>query len=203
VAKSPGGCYVNARANINRTEEAVALRQGDPSSGGGSMPTGGTNRPGPFGSRPGETAKKGSEPIALRLDRLGLNTEVVAGELALGVPTDPSSPQVTVWYRNSALLGIPGVVLIGGKTTVTPEGPSAFTRLNEATPGDLVVLTGQNGGAYSYSLDAVDVSASAPDLESMLAQQQAEQLLLIGWDQTYADASANQTLVVASGTSAP
>ena len=167
------------------------------------MPTSGTNRPGPFGSRPGETAEKGAEPIAIRLDRLGLNTEVVAGELTLGAPTEPPSPQVTVWYRNSALLGVPGVVLIGGKSTVTPEGPSAFTRLNEAMPGDLVVLTGQHGGAYSYTLDAVSAAAPAPDLTTVLAQQQTEQLLLIGWDQTYPDASASQTLVMASGTRAP
>jgi len=167
------------------------------------MPTGGANRPGPFGFRADEPAEKGSEPIAIRLDRLGLNTEVVAGELTLSVPTDPPSPQVTVWYRNSALLGVPGVVLIGGKTTVTPEGPSAFTRLTEAMPGDLVVLTGQNGGAYSYMLNAVNAAAPAPDLTAVLAQQQTEQLLLIGWDQIYADASAAQTLVVASGTRAP
>jgi hypothetical protein len=181
----------------------VALRQGDPSSGGGSMPTGGANRPGPFGSRPGETAEKGSEPISIQLDRLGINTDVAAGELTLGVPTDPPSPQVTVWYRNSALLGVSGVVLIGGKTTVNAEGPSAFTRLVEAAPGDLVVLTGQHGGAYSFTLDAVDPAGPAPDLTAVLAQQQTEQLLLIGWDQTYQDASANQTLVVASGTRTP
>ena len=180
----------------------MALRQGDPSPGGGSMPTGGANRPGPFGFRAGEPAEKGSEPTAIQLERLGINTDVVAGELTLGAPTDPPSPQVTIWYRNSALLGAPGVVLIGGKTTVTPEGPSAFTRLNEAAPGDLVMLTGQNGGAYSYMLDAVNAAASAPDLAAVLAQQQTEQLLLVGWDQTYPDASANQTLVVASGTRA-
>jgi hypothetical protein len=164
------------------------------------MPTGGANRPGPFGSKPDQPAEKGSEPIAIQLDRLGINTDVVAGELTLGVPTDPPSPQVTIWYRNSALLGATGVVLIGGKTTVTPEGPSAFTRLSEATPGDLVVLTGQNGGAYSYTLDAVNATASAPDLATLLAQQQTEQLLLIGWDQTYPAENSDQTLVMASGT---
>ena len=181
----------------------MALRQGDPSPGGGSMPTGGANRPGPFGFRPNEPAEKGSEPTAIQLDRLGINTNVVAGELVLGVPTDPPSPQVTIWYRNSALLGAPGVVLIGGKTTVTPEGPSAFTRLNEAEPGDLVVLTGQNGGAYSYMLEAVNAAASAPDLATALEQQQSEQLLLIGWDQTYSAATSDQALVVASGTRTP
>ncbi len=181
----------------------MALRQGDPSPGGSSMPTGGANRPGPFGFRIDEPAEKGSEPIAIQLDRLGINTDVVPGELALGAPTDPPSPQVTIWYRNSALLGVPGVVMIGGKTTVTPEGPSAFTRLNEATPGDLVLLTGQNGGAYSYTIDAVNAAASAPDLATLLAQQQTEQLLLIGWDQTYPAAASNQTLVMASGTRTP
>jgi sortase family protein len=181
----------------------VALRQGDPSPGGGSMPTGGANRPGPFGFRTDEPAAKGSEPIAIQLERLGIDTDVVAGELALGVPADPPSPQVTIWYRNSAQLGAIGVVVIGGKTTVTPEGPSAFTRLNEATPGDLVVLTGQNGGSYSYMLDAVNAAATAPDLTTVLEQQQSEQLLLIGWDQTYPDTTSDQTLVVASGTRTP
>ncbi len=71
------------------------------------------------------------------------------------------------------------------------------------TPGDLVVLTGQNGGAYSYMLDAVNAAASAPDLATALEQQQSEQLLLIGWDQTYPAATSDQTLVVASGTRTP
>ena len=181
----------------------MALRQGDPSPGGGSMPTGGANRPGPFGSRPDETAQKGSEPIAIQLDRLGINTDIVAGEMTDGAPTDPPSPQVVVWYHNSSLLGVPGAVLIGGKTTVTQEGPSAFTRLSEATPGDLVVLTGQNGGAYSYTLDAVNAAAPPPDLATLLAHQESEQLLLIGWDQTYSTAASDQSLVMATGMRTP
>ena len=56
---------------------------------------------------------------------------------------------------------------------MTPEGPSAFTSMNEAEPGDLVVLTGQNGGAYSYMLEAVNAAASAPDLATALEQQQS------------------------------
>lgn len=166
---------------------------------GGSMPTGGANRPGPFRYYRQERTEKAAAPVAIALDRLGIKAAVQPGDFVGGIPAEPPTPAVVLWNRASSPLGVPGVVLIAGKTTVSADGPSAFTRLSEAAPGDTVVLTGDNGGAYRFRLDSVDGAAAPPDLTSLLAQRQNEQLALLGWDGDYPAAGTSQPVVLAIG----
>jgi hypothetical protein len=133
------------------------------------------------------------------LDRLGLNANVQPGDFIGGIPAEPPAPSVVLWNRASSPLGVPGVVLVAGKTTVSADGPSAFTRLNEAMPGDSVLLTGDNGGAYRFRLDSVDGATAPPDLTALLAQRQTEQLAMLGWDGDYPVAGTGQTVVLALG----
>ena len=164
------------------------------------MPTSGRNRPGPFRYYLESSTGKAAAPVAIALDRLGVKATVQPGDFTGGFPAEPPAPSVVLWNRASSPLGVPGVVLIAGETTVFADGPSAFTRLNEATPGDTVVLTGDNGGAYRFRLDSVDGAAAPPDLTALLAQRQAEQVALIGWDGDYPAAGTGQTVVLAIGT---
>lgn len=140
--------------------------------------------------------------MAIALDRLGIKAIVQPGDFTGGMPAEPPLPSVVLWNRASSPLGLPGVVLIAGKSTVSADGPSAFTRLNEATPGDTVELTGDNGGAYRFRLDSVDGAAAPPDLTALLAQQQTEQVALVGWDGDYPAAGTGQTVVLAIGSRA-
>lgn len=166
--------------------------------GVGSMPTSGSNRPGPMGPRP-RVLTSGTTPVAIRLARLGIDTDVEASDFTFGLPADPSTPWVTAWYRRSSLLGELGVVLIGGKTAVDDDGPSAFTRLSEVVAGDLVELTGSNGGSFSYALETVDPAAKTPNFDALFATKDAERLTLIGWDEKYPSSLSSRTVVIASG----
>jgi hypothetical protein len=168
--------------------------------GAGSMPTSGSNRPGPMGPQPRTVAATGTNPVAIRLVRLGIDTNVETGEFAFGLPSDPSTPWIVAWYRNSALLGEPGVVLIGGKTTVDDAGPSAFTRLAEVVAGDIVELTGQNGGSFTYAIDTIESDAKTPAFDQVLAQNDQERLMLVGWDGKYPSQLSNRTVIVVTGT---
>jgi hypothetical protein len=167
--------------------------------GAGSMPTSGSNRPGPMGQLPSTPVPSGTGPVAIRLVRLGIDTDVETKEFALGLPSEPSTPWITAWYRNSALLGEPGVVLIGGKTTVDDDGPSAFTRLAEVVKGDLVELTGQNGGSFMYTVDTVEAAVKTPAFDKTLAQKDQERLMLVGWDDKYPSLLSSRTVTVVTG----
>lgn len=166
--------------------------------GVGSMPTSGSNRPGPMGPQP-RVLTSGTSPVAIRITRLGIDTDVEASDFAFGLPTDPSTPWVTAWYRSSSLLGEMGVVLIGGKTAVVNDGPSAFTRLSEVIAGDVVSLTGSNGGSFSYTLESVDSVAKTPRFDELFATKDVERLMLVGWDEKYPSSLSSRTVVVASG----
>lgn len=167
--------------------------------GVGSMPTSGSNRPGPMGPQPRTVATTGSSPVAIRLVRLGIDTNVETREFEFGLPSDPSTPWITAWYRNSAMLGERGLVLIGGKTTVDDNGPSAFTRLSEVVEGDIVELTGQNGGSFAYTLDKVELSVKTPAFNQLFAMKDQERLMLVGWDEKYPSSLSSRTVTVVTG----
>jgi hypothetical protein len=151
-----------------------------------------------MGPRP-SAAPSGTAPVAIRLTRLGIDTDVETKEFAFGLPSDPSTPWVVAWYRNSALLGEPGVVLIGGKTTVDDDGPSAFTRLAEVVEGDLVELTGQNGGSFIYAVDTVEAAVKTPAFDKVFAEKDQERLMLVGWEDKYPSALSSRTVTVVTG----
>ncbi len=162
------------------------------------MPTSGANRPGPMRPRP-VAEPSGTNPVALALERLGISPTVETAEFVDDQPVPPSAPELTAWYPRSSLLGVAGVILIGGLTTIEEAGPSAFTRLSEAKSGDLVQLTGANGGTFQYTLETIDPEAAPPDYAALLAQRDAERLVLIGWDGDYPPPGSGRTLVMATG----
>jgi hypothetical protein len=141
----------------------------------------------------------GTNPVSILLERLGINAAVETAEFAADQPVSPSLPELAAWYQRSSLLGVPGVILIGGLTTIEEAGPSAFTRLSEANIGDLVLLTGANGGTFTYLLESVDPQAAPPDYAALLAQRDAERIVLIGWDGDYPAPGSGGTLVMATG----
>jgi hypothetical protein len=185
-------------------EQRVGARQDDQTQPGGSMPTSGANRPGPMRPRPAKAAEPaGTHPVAIRLERLGIDAAVETAEFEAEQPVPPSLPELTAWYQRSSLLGVPGVILIGGLTTIEEAGPSAFTRLSEANSGDLVELTGANGGTFTYALESVDPQAAPPDFPTLLAQRDLDRLVLIGWDGDYPAPGSGRTLVLAAGVRQP
>ena len=180
----------------------MGARQDDQIQPGGSMPTSGANRPGPVRPRP-VAEPTGTHPVTIALERLGINAAVETAEFAADQPVPPSLPELAAWYQRSSVLGVPGVILIGGLTTIEEAGPSAFTRLSEANSGDLVELTGANGGTFIYALESVDPQAAPPDYTTLLAQRDLDRLVLIGWDGDYPVPGSGGTLVMASGVRQP
>ena len=151
------------------------------------MPTSGTNRPGPLGGLP-STTPLGVVPVHLQLERLGIAADIDSVTFEGELPSEPAAPERLAWYQRSALLGIPGVVFIGGVSTTFETGPSAFTRLSEVEAGDLIAITGKNGGVFNFMVNRSEAMSGAPDFSSLLASTIGEHLLLLGWNETFAAA---------------
>lgn len=169
------------------------MGQEDQAGPGSGVPTSGTNRPGPLGGMPADV-QPGVIPVKLELERLGVSAAIEVATFADDVPSEPASPELLAWYQRSAPLGIPGVVLIGGLTTTSETGPSAFTRLSEVEAGDLILLTGANDGIFHYTVEQSGVIAETPDFDALLGHVTDERLTLLGWTETFS-AAANLGLM--------
>lgn len=62
-------------------------------------------------------------------------------------------PWTVAWHRETGTLGVPGNVVLGGHLDHYTVGPAVFWTLHELTPGDVIELTGDNGGAHFYAVD--------------------------------------------------
>ncbi len=162
------------------------------------MPTSGTNRPGPLGGMPIDI-QPGVIPAQLELERLGIDAPIDIATFTADLPSEPEAPERLNWYQRSAPLGVPGVVLIGGTSTTSETGPSAFTRLTEVEPGDIVVLNGANDGTFHYSVDSSETLAAPPDFGTLFDPTTEERLVLLGWNDSFTVAANNGGLHQVTG----
>lgn len=181
---------------MNRTQ------QDQPVSAGGSMPTSGTNRPGPLGI-PSLNTPSGATPDHLVLERLGINAAIETTEFVDEYPASPSAPDILAWYKRSALLGTPGMTVIGGMTGINDAGPSAFTRLSEVVPGDHLVLTAVDGALVHFDVLENTVTMQSPDFTALLSDTSQERLMLLGWDGPYQQALSTVGIQVVNGIRVP
>ena len=174
------------------------MAQNDQPAPSAGMPTSGTNRPGPMGGLP-FVVQSGVTPVRLQIERLGVDAVVEAATFDGDSPSEPSDRSILVWYQRSAPLGVTGTSLIGGSTTTTDAGPSAFTRLPEVTIDDVVIITGANSGHFQYQVDRSEVLASPPDYNVLFADTEYERIILLGWEDSYALAARSGALYLVSG----
>ena len=165
------------------------VKQADQPAGSGSMPTSGTNRPGPLGGFP-FAAQSGVKPTLLTIERLGIHAAIETLTFNGAFPTLPATPETLAWYPRSAPLAVPGVVLIGGSSAIADAGPSAFTRLSEVLPEDIAIATGANGGTFHFAITRSEPLAASPDFAALLQETGAEQLVLLAWNGVFPNAIA-------------
>ena len=97
-----------------------------------------------------------------------------------GVMQEPTTPYVVSWYRESALLGVPGNTVLAGHLNYwgVPEG--VFHDLGALAAGDEIVLTGTGGKTYHYRVEWVAlVDATVPPDASVVGPTTGESLTLI------------------------
>ena len=127
------------------------------------VPTTGARRPGPVipaASRvatpepePEPVQVQGVAPIALQVDKFGIDAPIELGAVVDGVMIDPSGPWVVAWYEPLGKIGEGGNVVVAGHVDYYTVGPAVFYNVPNLAAGDIVRLVGENGENYEYAVE--------------------------------------------------
>src|SRR4051794_15938540 len=75
------------------------------STGKGDTPTTGGMRPGPVGLNPPTLRTKGVRPVAIKITKAQVDSEVESVNIVNGVMENPTTPYIVAWYRGTGKLG--------------------------------------------------------------------------------------------------
>lgn len=148
----------------------------------GEMPTTGGVRPGP--SLPslvsGRVRFRGVRPIAIRIPRIQVDSEVERRPITENQMLDPTGPYVVAWYGATGRLGVPGNAVMAGHVDWAGVGPAVFARLGELAAGDWIELTGEDVGVYRYAVTWLELydAATAP-VDDIIGPTNTEVVTLI------------------------
>lgn len=96
-----------------------------------------------------------SEPIRLRIAKVGINTTALSvGRKADNTMQVPTRPDTVGWYKDAPTPGELGPAIIVGHVD-SPKGPAVFWRLRELVPGDIVEIDRADGKTVKFKIDQV------------------------------------------------
>lgn len=120
--------------------------------GVGPVPTTGGSRPGPANTVRDATRARTISPVGLAIASAGVDAGIERTRVVDGSMQDPSGPWEVAWYENLGSLGRPGNVVMAGHIDYWNVGPSVFYNLNLVQPGDEIVVTGDDGRTYDFTV---------------------------------------------------
>ena len=95
----------------------------------------------------------GVAPIALQVDKFGIDAPIEIGAIVDGVMLDPSGPWVVSWYDQLGEIGEGGNIVMAGHVDYYTVGPAVFWNVRDLVPGDILRLVGEDGQSYEYAVD--------------------------------------------------
>lgn len=149
----------------------------------GEIPTTGALRPGPIGSAPPVVRPrrvKGITPVAIRIQKVGIDAPIEQRGIVDGVMQDPTGPWVVAWYKEMGRLGEPNNVVLAGHLDYWDVGPAVFYNLNQLTKGDRIEVIGKDEKVYVYEVTWTRLydTATAP-VDKIVGRTKVESLTLI------------------------
>lgn len=149
----------------------------------GELPTTGGVRPGFVGSDPQPFRVRGVLPVAIKIDKAGVDAQVETQEIVDGVMLNPSGPYVVSWYRETGRPGELDNIVMAGHLDYWDVGQAVFYNLGTLKKGDTIEITGEDSTVYTYKVDWVrnykvdDLDAKG--VRNIVGQTDAEKLTLI------------------------
>lgn len=119
----------------------------------GEVPTTGALRPGPLGADPEPYRIHGVIPIAIKIDKAGVDAQVETQEIVDGVMQNPSGPFVVSWYRETGRPGEADNIVMAGHLDYWDVGQAVFWNLGKLQKGDVIEITGEDNHVYKYKVD--------------------------------------------------
>jgi sortase (surface protein transpeptidase) len=149
----------------------------------GDMPTTGGLRPGPVGQNPPTLRKKGVRPVAIKIEKAQVDSEVESVNIVNGVMENPSTPYIVAWYRGTGMLGEDNNIVMSGHLDWYDVPIGVFYYLGDLSQGDKIEVTGADGNTYNFSVDWVknyDVaSLDQSKIDEIVGKTDSEVLTLI------------------------
>jgi hypothetical protein len=110
-------------------------------------------RPGPLGFNPVLMEDQQTEPpVAIEIPGAAVDAAVEQNRIVDGVMLDPSGPWVVSWYEQTAPLGQSGNMVMSGHLDYWDIGPAVFYDLAALTEGDDILVTGESGEVFVYTV---------------------------------------------------
>lgn len=148
------------------------------------VPTTGDVRLSPRGFNPGDLAPvRGARPVAIAVDAAAIDAEIEYINIVDGVMENPTGPYLVAWYEDTTKLGEIGNALFAAHVDWHTTGPAVFYNIRNLVEGDEVVLTGDDGELYTYTVlwqETVEVATLTPErLQELVGQTDEENVTLI------------------------
>jgi hypothetical protein len=199
-------------ARPGKAQDEPAATVATPSAGsirptrGGEVPSTGGRRPGPVSLGQLPSLSEPVVPVGLTIATAGIDAGIEALRVVDGAMQDPTGPWVVAWYENLGTLGEPGNVVMAGHIDYWNVGPSVFYNLASVQQGDEVVVAGDDGKLYPFTIEWVrQFDSEAVPLDEVAGPTEEQSLTLItcGGAFDYATAHYLQRTVVRAQRSGP
>ena len=152
-----------------------------------------------------ESCDRGEVPASIVVEAVEMDLDIEVIETVDGVMQAPSGAEFAAWYRETSRLGEEGPIVIAGHLNYwnVPEGP--FYGLARMAAGDIITVTGTDGGVYQYEVRSTEQfpSDASPNelFESVDESAGGETIVLITcggeWDASISEYN-ERTVVVAT-----
>lgn len=123
--------------------------------GVGEVPSTGTRRPGPAQLDLSAFQPVTVAPVGLAIESAGIDAGIESARVVDGALPDPTGPWVVAWYENLGTLGRAGNVVMAGHIDFWNVGPSVFYNLAGLQAGAPIVVAGDDGKTYPYTVEWV------------------------------------------------
>lgn len=126
----------------------------------GAVPSTGASRPGPVNQVRNRVVSPVVSPVGLTIESAGVDAGIERLRVVDGAMQDPSGPWEVAWYENLGSLGSTGNVVMAGHIDYWNVGPSVFYNLSTVQPGTEIVVAGDDGLQYPFTVEWTELFTS-------------------------------------------
>ncbi|MDQ2655619.1 MAG: class F sortase [Chloroflexota bacterium] len=126
----------------------------------GAVPSTGASRPGPVNQVRSRAVSPVISPVGLTIESAGVDAGIEPLRVVDGAMQDPSGPWEVAWYENLGSLGAPGNVVMAGHIDYWNVGPSVFYNLGSVQPGAEIIVAGDDGLQYPFTVEWIELFTS-------------------------------------------
>ena len=140
---------------------------------------------------PDAPCARGQVPASIAIPAIGVQATFEVKEIVGGELQEPTDENVVTWYKNTNRLGETGNIVVAGHLNYWGVPEAVFFKLNTLKQGDLITVTGADGGTYTYAVTSVQSVPIADGPAAWVAPTDKETITLMTcggeWDSSISE----------------